>query len=145
MDPIRLIRDRAELEGTCYFEFLPGKYRGLCWNDESVYLAEDVFGLIEPIIARHVDGFDHYSFVGIRRSTWEWIIADLERLAHQAATAANIGELRGNIGFISAPTEERFASHFRANADALAALARELSAWLRQQLQEHECVSVLGI
>ena len=26
MDPIHLIRDKAELAGTCYFELLPGEY-----------------------------------------------------------------------------------------------------------------------
>jgi hypothetical protein len=45
MDPIRLIRDRAELQGTCYFEIMPGKFHGKCWNEGSLFLAEDVFGL----------------------------------------------------------------------------------------------------
>ena len=52
MDPIRLIRDKAKLHGTCYFELLPDEYQGRWWNDGSVFLAEDVFDLIEPDIAR---------------------------------------------------------------------------------------------
>ncbi len=81
MCPIRLIRDTAELSGTCYFEFLPGPYRDECWNEGSVFMAEDVFGLVEPIIARHEPRFDHYSFVGIRRPTWERILLELDQLA----------------------------------------------------------------
>ncbi|MDY3555944.1 hypothetical protein R5W24_005090 [Gemmata sp. JC717] len=115
MSPIRLIRDTAELSGTCYFEFLPGPYRGRCWNAGSVFLAEDVFGLIEPVIARHVPEFDHYSFVAVGRATWERVIPDLGR---EAAASAD---------------------------RAFGALAGELAAWLREQLDDHECVSVLGM
>lgn len=145
MDPIRLIRDKAELQGTCYFEFLPGEYKGQCWNDASVFLAEDVFGLIEPIIARHEPRFDHYSFVAIRRHAWERIIADLERLAERAERASVVGELAGEVEFFFTTTEAEFGREFRANADSLARLARELVGWVREHLREHECVSVLGM
>jgi hypothetical protein len=145
VDPIRLIRDKAELQGTCYIELLPGEYKGQCWNDGSVFLAEDVFGLVEPIIERHEPRFDHYSFVGIRRPAWERITADLERLAERAESAAGVGDLRGEVRFLFIPTEAEFARDFRANAEALAHLARELGGWVREQLREHECVSVLGM
>jgi hypothetical protein len=145
MDPIRLISDKAELRGTCYFEFLPGEYKQQCWNEGSVFLPEDVFGLIEPIIARHEPRFDHYSFVGIRRDTWEQIIADLERLAERAERASGVADLAGEVEFFFTTTEAEFASDFRANADALARLVRQLAGWVRVQLREYECVSVLGM
>jgi hypothetical protein len=145
MDAIRLIRDKGELQGTCYFELLPGEYKGQCWNDGSVFLAEDVFGLVVPIVTRHEPRFDYYSFVGIRRPAWERITADLERLAERAKAAAGVGDLRGEVGFIFSPTEAEFAQDFRANADALTRLARELADWVREQLREYECVSILGI
>lgn len=145
MDPIRLIRDKAELRGTCYFEFLPGEYKEQCWNDGSVFLAEDVFGLIEPIVARHEPRFDHYSFVNIRTDTWERIIADLERLAARVENASGIGEIAGEVGFIFTTMEAEFARDFRANAGALARLSRDLAGWVREQLRERECVSILGI
>ena len=145
MIPIRLIREKSQLQGTCYFELLPGKYREQCWNDGSVFMAEDIFALIEPIIARHEPRFDHYSFVDIRPTTWNQIIADLERLAERAELAEDIGELREEVGFSFASRERAFAQEFRANAEALSRLARELSGWLRDQLKRNECISVLGI
>lgn len=145
MNPIRLIRDKAKVQGTCYFEFLPGAYREQCWNDGSVFLAEDVFGLIEPIIARHEPQFDHYSFVGIRRPTWERIIADLERLTERAERASGITDLAGEVEFYFTTTQAEFAREFRANADALARLARELAEWVQERLREHDCVSILGM
>lgn len=145
MDAIRLIRDKGELQGTGYFELLPGEYKGQCWNGGSVFVAEEVFGLIEPVIERHERRFDHYSFVGIRRPAWERITADLERLAERADAATRVGDLGGEVRFLFAETEAEFAREFRANADALARLAREVVSWVREQLREHECVSVLGV
>ena len=145
MDAIRLIHDKAELQGTCYIELLPGKYNGQCWNDGSLFIEEEVFELIEPIFERHEPQFDHYSFVCIQEPAWERIIAGLERLAERAEKATDVSDLRGDVGFLFRSTEAEFVRDFRANAGALARLSRELAAWLRQQLRDHECVSVLGM
>ncbi len=115
MSPIRLIHNTAELSGTWYFEFLPGVYRDKCWNEESVFLAEDVFGLVESIIARHEPQFDHYAFVEIRRPVWVPILKELEQLAATPDHAE------------------------------VAKLAADLAFWLHEKLVQHECVSVLGM
>src|SRR2546430_17207732 len=93
MQEIRVIRGTADLQGTCYFEFLPGEYKGKCWNDDSVFLHEETFGLIEQTIARNEPRFDNWSFVDIRRPGWERIIHDLENLERRVATAASVGHL----------------------------------------------------
>jgi hypothetical protein len=145
MEPICLIRYKQELRGTCYFEFLPGEYRNECWNEGSVFLAEEVFGLIEPIFARHEPNFDHFSFVGIQRPTWERIISDLEVLVNAARSSEDMANLRGAVGFTFTTSEKQSDRNFRVNADTLANMAEELIDWLREQLRQHECVSVLGM
>jgi hypothetical protein len=42
-------------------------------------------------------------------------------------------------------TEKEFSRDFRANANALAELISELIVWLREQLRQHPCVSILGM
>lgn len=64
-EKIRLIRDLSELQGTYYFEILPGKYQDKCWNQNSVFMTEEVFGYLEPIFERRAPNFDHYAFVEI--------------------------------------------------------------------------------
>jgi hypothetical protein len=145
MAPIRLITDKAALRGTCYFEFLPGEYKRECWNDGSVFLDEETFGFIEPVIARHEPRFDHWSFVGIRRPVWEGIIADLARLAIRVDGATSVSDIRDAVGFFFTTSEREFAANLKPNAEALAKLIRELVVWLRQQLKTHESVSVLGM
>jgi len=56
-----------------------------------------------------------------------------------------VGDLRGELGFFFTSTAGEFATDFRVNADALACMARELADWLREQLRQHDCISVLGI
>jgi hypothetical protein len=145
MRPITLIREKSELRGTCYFELLPGKYGGKCWTDKSVYLAEEVFSLIEPIFARRVPMYDHYSFVGIRRPEWDRILADFDLFAKALGEAESTSDLNGYLGFLFTTSQEEFSQHFRTNADALADLLRNLIGWLTEQLRSHECISVLGM
>lgn len=145
MEPIRLIRDLNELRGTCYFEFLPGEFKQHCWNDGSVFLAEETFGFIEPIIVRHERKFDHYAFVGIRRHAWEQISADLAALANRCDRATSIGDLADDVGFFFTTTEQEFAADFQASVADLSRLSSELANWLRSTLQEHECISILGM
>jgi hypothetical protein len=145
MKQICLIRDKRELRGTCYFEFLPGEYRNECWNEGAVFLAEEVFELIEPVFVYHEPNFDHFSFVCIRRPTWEQIILDLESLANAAKSAETMTDLQGVAGFLVTTSEKWLAYNFRMHADALASMTEELIDWLREQLRQHECISLLGM
>src|SRR5262245_28844859 len=99
MEPIRLIEQKSELRGTCYIEFLPGKYAGRCWNDGSVFLDEEVFGLIEPKIIAQVPEFDHYAFIEIQGEVWNQIIRDLRDLSERLKSAQSIDDLAAEIGF----------------------------------------------
>ena len=137
-------RGQARRQGG-HIELLPGEYRGRCWSDGSLFFDEEVFGFIEPIISRYEPRYDHYSFVGIKRSNWERIITELERLADRVQGAKRLEDFAQEAGFFFTSTAEEFIQDFRVNATTLAGIVRELIAWLRGQLMRHEVVSVLGI
>jgi len=146
MEPVELIRDTALLEGTAYFEFQPGPYQGNHWTRDSVFLAEEVFCYFEPLITRHHSEFDHYNFSAIPASTWKGILSDLEEIAASARAATCVSDLRrADVGFHRAGLDSEFEGNFRSNSDALSKLAHELAVWVRDQLRDHECVSVLGM
>lgn len=142
---IRVIRDKRELEGTCYFELLPGTYQGKCWNDNSVFISEEVFGFIEPVIERHEPRFDHYSFVGISKETWERIIPELKALARRLHAAQTFDDLRGEFRYLLDTTAGQLGQNFETNSAALIRLLTDLCDWFKVQLQSHGCVSVLGM
>jgi hypothetical protein len=145
MDKIRVVHALSDLKGTVNFEFQIGEYRGRNWVDGSIFIAEEVFYLIEHIFLRHVPEFSHCGFQGIRRSVWEKIIPELYGLDQLARSASRLGEIGPEIGFFNQAASDEFCRDFRNNADALASLARELAGWLKETLKKHECISVLGI
>jgi hypothetical protein len=57
----KLLR-KNELEGTVYFEFLPGKYQDKCWNNHSVYIEEEALCVISDILLKTNNDYDHYLF-----------------------------------------------------------------------------------
>jgi predicted DNA-binding protein len=142
---IYLIQRLSELHGTCYFEILPGKYEGKCWNQNSVFLTEEVFGYLEPVFERNELDFDHYAFTEIQKEVWICIISDLCRLIEILEQAQDIHELEDKLGFIFKDSMARFVSNFRSNISALIDLLRKLVQWLENQLQSYDHISVLGI
>jgi hypothetical protein len=142
---IRLIQNLNELHGTCYFEILPGRYEGNCWNQNSVFMTEEVFGYLEPMFERNEPNFDHYAFIEIKREAWLLIIRDFCSLIEVLEQAQDIQELEGKIGFIFKDSMDRFANDFRSNAVDLIDVLRELSQWLENQLKSYDYLSVLGI
>ncbi|MDX2244531.1 MAG: hypothetical protein NW224_27975 [Leptolyngbyaceae cyanobacterium bins.302] len=142
---IRLIQNLNELHGTCYFEILPGKYEGSCWNQNSVFMTEEVFGYLEPVFERNESDFDHYAFIEIKREIWLLIIKDFRSLIEALEQAQDVRELEGKMGFIFKDSIDRFASDFRSNAVDLIGVLREFSQWLENQLEVYDYLTVLGI
>jgi hypothetical protein len=135
----------STLEGTAYFEFLPGRYNDRCWGDSSVFLDEGAFGFIEPAFVRLLPDYDHYSFVAIQGPRWSPILAELDRLSSLLNSDPSDLDLAENLGFFSRATQENFfADRTRSIGDVRAMIAA-LAAWLRETLRSYDCVSLLGL
>lgn len=145
MEDIRIIKNKNELEGTCYMEILPGAYKNQCWNDGSLFFEEEVFGYIEPIIERHVPNYDHYAFTEITKEQWLEIANDLLSLASLLASVKSVEDLEGKVGFIFKRSKERFSIDFTANKTSLSHVAEEFSSWGRAKVIEHGSITILGI
>ena len=96
---IQLICEKGKLEGTAYFELLPGRYKNKCWNEESVFLEEENFGFIEHIIEEWVEKYGHYSFVEVNAQRWEEIVRRLLSMRETLRQAKTIDDLDGHVGF----------------------------------------------
>jgi hypothetical protein len=142
-EKIRLVHDLTELRGTCYFEILPGRYQGKCWNQNSVFMTEEVFGYLEPIFERRSPDFNHYSFVEITKNDWIIILADFSSLLSILSRAKNIREFESEIEYRY--SVDSFASDFHSNTFDLMILIRDFSDWVVENLNSQEYISVLGI
>ena len=57
---IKIIYDVSTLDGSCYIEVLPDKYKGECWNTSSIFFTEDNFGYIMPAFQKSYKKFNYY-------------------------------------------------------------------------------------
>ena len=140
-----LLTDVGILKGTGYFELLPGRYTGKCWNAESVFLTEDAFAHVEPMVDKHRPGFDRYSFREIPRSQWMPIVADLSRMRDFLASEPTAADVCDQVGFHSASHKDVFVQDFGRNLSELHSTFADLVRWIREILKSHDAISVLGL
>lgn len=79
LNNLELIRDKAKLEGTCYFEFHPRELpaKTACWLDGSVFISDAGFDFFVRCFERASPNFDYFSFVRFGRSEIERLLSEL--------------------------------------------------------------------
>ncbi len=142
---IKLIKDVTEREDTCYFEFLPGTYKGECWNKESVFIYFLHICYIEPILEKHINGYDHYSFMSAAKSDWQNIIEELNQMKEVLRKAQNLNEFTSKLNFSFQDFEENFTKDFEKSKTGLSKLIDDFVLWLQETLKHHNKISVLGM
>lgn len=142
---IELIKDVTKRQGTCYFEFLPGVYKDKCWNEESVFIDDLHIYYIEPILAKHINGYYHYTFMSADKSDWQNIIKELNQMKEILRKAKNLNEFTSILSFSFHDPEENFKKDFDKSKTELSNLIDDLVLWLRETLKHHNKISVLGI
>ncbi len=145
MEPIEIIKTKAELEGTCYIELAPGKYQGKHWESTSLFFDEEIFGLIEPIFEKHVPNYDHYSMNDADSTAWVKIIYDLNSLVSSLDSASEFSEILGKVGFIFSGTRDSFQTEFLVKKHELQQLVIELTGWAEEKIGTHGSIAILGI
>ncbi|WP_444944351.1 hypothetical protein ACJJIK_04530 [Microbulbifer sp. ZKSA006] len=145
MERIEIVKDKSELEGTCYIELSLGKYQGKHWEETSLFFDEEIFGLIEAIFERNIPGYDHYSMNDADSKSWNKIIAELNELNELLRSARNFNEIIGNVSFVFGGTRDYFQNNFQPCKDQLQEMISELVAWAETHIKEYGHIAVLGI
>ena len=142
---IQLIRQLSDLDGGEFLEIFPGPYKGRSWNEQSVYIEDHAFSVLEGIVKQHAPSFDHRSNTQIPNENWQSIINDLNSLQASLLNAGSIEDLSGLLTFRDATTRGEFASDFSGNKAKLSTLIEELKSWLEHELESQTVISILGI
>lgn len=140
-----LLTQRSQLTETVYFEFLPGKFRGQTFTDESVFLEDEVFALLENMVVKHVPDFDRTAFTAVTKESWESILADFQTFKDKLAKASSVSDIKSDIRFLNATTEETLSKDFPTHKTELIGMIDNLTGWLRTTLQSQEIISILGV
>jgi len=145
MDSIEIIKDKSDLEGTCYIELSLGKYQGKHWEDSSLFFDEEVFGYIEIIFERHIPSYDHYSMNDADSESWGKIIVELKELSELLVSVNEFNEILSKIGFIYSGTRDYFQNNFQLCKTQLHEMIDELVNWAEVEIKKHRNIAVLGI
>lgn len=140
-----LLTHRSQLTETVYFEFLPGKFRGQTFTDDSVFLEDETFALLEPMVQKRIPDFDRSAFTAVSKETWTTIIADFESFKQKLAKATSLNEIKSDVRLLNRTTEETLSKDFPKNKAELIAMIDNLTAWLNTNLQSQEIISILGV
>ena len=142
---IELLRDASKLESTCYFEFLPGIYQKECWNKESVFIYYLHIQYIEPILEKFIDGYDHYSFMSVDKTTWQDIIVELNNEKKILNKSNSFDEFTSKLNFSFRDIEDNFTKDFESSKADLMKLINDLVLWIRNTLKHHNKIAILGM
>jgi len=145
MERIEIIKDKSELEGTCYIELSLGKYQGKHWEETSLFFDEEIFGLIEMIFERNVPGYDHYGMNDADAESWKKVISELKELSLFLDSSAKFTDIVGKVDFIFSGTRDFFQNHFQRCKIQLHEMSNELVTWAAINIKKHGHIAVLGI
>ncbi|MCP4178318.1 MAG: hypothetical protein GY756_11170 [bacterium] len=137
-----LIKEKKDLNGTCYFEFLPGKYQEKCWNDNSVFLNSKSFNFIEFLLLQICSGFNRYAFTELSKNQVHELIRILDE------TILEI-KFTDNYAFSGKEYSKSFylslAEKLKNNKSQILKLLEDFENWLGEVIDKYDVVSVLGL
>lgn len=142
---IKLIHKLVELDGGQFLEVFPGPFKGRSWNEQSVYIEDEAFALIEPIVSKHAPEFDRCRNTAITKEGWSGIIADLKELRSILADAKSMQDLPSTMQFRDDGSRDDFGSDFSENSRKVITLVDELITWLSVQIESQPVITILGI
>ncbi|MFJ5566205.1 hypothetical protein [Lysinibacillus xylanilyticus] len=142
---IEIIYDASTLEGSCYIEVLPDKYKGECWNTSSIFFTEENFGYIMPAFEKSYKKFDYYAFNEIDIETWKLIIRELEKMKQYLSDNPNPHSLKDVLGFPFVNSEEEFLENYDTNFKQLISMITEFQLWINEKSVSAKFISVLGM
>ncbi|UTW54392.1 hypothetical protein [Kordiimonas sp. SCSIO 12610] len=145
MEPIKIINNTTDLDGTCYIELSLGRYSGNHWAPSSLYFAEEIFGFIEPIFEKHIQNYNHYGINNPGVNEWNKITSALSELANFLRSVRDFEEVLGHIGFMFGDVRDYFQRHFNTCQRDLIQLIGDVIEWVNTNLPHHRYIAILGI
>jgi hypothetical protein len=142
---LRAYNNPSELHGTCYFELMPSRYRNKCWNHGSLFIPMDAFLLVEWAFARHIAGYDHYSFMHCDVTIMQRIAKDLAEYSRMIQGGVTPCEI---ITFCRLPhngVEADIARAIRLQKDELVRMIEDVRQWITEKALQTPEFSILGM
>jgi len=139
----RVVRSNAEREGSCYHEFVKGRWNGTHWSEGSLFVDDDPFDLLVHMFIRHFKAFDRTGPNEIPRPAGLEIVNDLRK----AAAWLSMGRFEDAASIIGGlPVPIKGEPHdVVGNAAEISDMMNDLASTLEEWYLVEDAVTVLGI
>lgn len=138
-----ILRNKNELDSTGYIEIVPGKYSGKHWQDGSLYIWEDAFGMAEGILMKHLPDYDHFSMNDIPKIIGHKVIKEWRRVAEHM-DMMNIGQIQRALN-IEAVFHEDLEDEIVIHRTDIAGMLTELANTCDEFYEQQDWVCILGV
>jgi hypothetical protein len=143
------LRSKEQMAGRrgLTMQLIPGLPADEVAIKDSVFVSEDAFGFVEPIITRcwpKYSGYAHWGVTTIPVYSWNEILISTKRLINSLLTAANAKDIEG-IGFLFEYVKDEFFENFTLIRHQLSSMLEELMAWLEIRMRYCEFITISGI
>ncbi len=140
---LALLTSLQQLQGTWYYEFFPGLFKGTHWNQSSVFLDGDAFVLVEGIFWGCVPNFAPYGPTTVSGRVLEQLAKELKALEKVVLAADGAAEVHA-WGGIEAALLQGLPDWPAAKPQILRML-QDLRRWLLAVRAADRPVSILGL
>ncbi len=144
MENIKVIRNKEELEGTCYYEFQLGKFENEFWKEGSLYIDENAFQLILKRLEKYILNFNYYGVTVVHKNNWRKIITDFKEILPEIFKTKNYIELN-KIVCLDGYYERLYLERFDEMKNLIYKMIEDVIIWLEENIVKYSLFSILGI
>ncbi len=143
-----LIKGTKSLQGTCYFEFVKHSNKNKpCWNENALYLKDEVFSFFANVFSKSSDRFDYFNFCKFNQFELKSLSKNLNVFIEKLNSLQNFEEYKSLFEneFINIFIDGENEDDWKLKVKELRQIARELKNIVDESLQEKEILWVLGL
>ncbi len=140
----KLIKNKDVLWHTNYFEFLPGKFIGNMWNENSVFLDSESVFIFANEFYKVNPNYDPYFSIKFTKEQIKLLIFEIDNIIFKIRN--NTYEVDFDTNMLSyLQIKNRKENEIRKYQNEILEMLNELSNWLKETIQNHNEIWIIGL
>ena len=142
---IRLIKDLDSLNNSQYIEFATGDFNNKYWRESSVFVEDEIFLLIEQPFSEINSEITDNEISQITVQNWRTIYANLKKLKISLKNANSASDIAFILTYVSEEIKKSFIENFNEARNETVKLIKDLSEWIKLNLEKYKTISIISV
>ena len=144
-EPIKIYTLDNKPKGTDFLEFQPGKFNWKFWDKRSIYIREDIFEYIESVFYKNLKSYDRYENTELTKEDVDTLIRALEIFAKELINKTTADSIIAHLGYDPSRMDKDYKNNYVKEKKDVVKFCIDLSAWLKQAINETGTITIIGI